>query len=877
MRFTYKGLPDACVLLKSKKLLFRSLKDNIEPPQTKESSNDSDKQITELDSPFLQFTDLEKYDYRNITLYDEKGMDVMCDMALEHFKHFTDKVALKFSVKCIKDELVKIFIICFNYISNYLVLCISNENDLSGEKVMKALDQLLILNQFLLFTLNEKKNPIILGQYDIAITRIAKEAIDQVHKQLTTPDKCKDKVFIATFLCYQLQILAMMVALNEGRNFMKTAATESIKTSFETFGFSVKSSISNPLIKEIYRTHLGDNETWVTLDQEHIKAAIGSDRIKFYIIQLSSQIKSPRFSLRHMTLFYLLKFLQLFSLEENVTIKEHIFELIASVLKDNLEFVEEKALKKDLTLEDMISIEIAFSESLVCLSMLKRTAPKTSDHSALLDKLGFMHFLKPVIECYLKLALKFHLIVTFSKDTGYNEESKWKSVSYRTTHDYVSGIFNFLHKVKNAKDQVGLTRISRSGSSAATILTLVEEILGTLIKSIDFIEGTDNELLMLKVYLAEYLFDNRLTMSRQTAEHVIKLITSKRFHYTSPHPLLDSESQQELPLEEITNKRIITLLQHIIEYDKTWAEIILQHLVKLIPELLRDEECLFGLCKLIYCGVTGEFRDNSSFYKKIFKESSEPLTFQSYNKIEPRGESKAIKGFIDIKGVSELTNTLLTKFYTNGTKLIESDRVIRMVESLFLEIIGLPLISHQVLSEIPLIISFMEYIKIGPDPNAVIVKFLEKLLAAIKYKSKIHEKVHELINEKSNYLPRHIITFIRTNIQSKNTRDVMLTIPFIELLVKFITQEPKAPSVKGHQTAIGNIVDLEMLLDEQKEHMNEPYIGQMLKVFLMFLGKLQENNKTEAIKLNNSSIIREKKFYKFFKELISKVELVCDV
>jgi len=874
MRFTYKGIADASVSFKSKKVLFRSLKDNTEPVQAKEgslskSSIDSDKQTTEFDSLLQHFTGLGKFDYRNIMLYDNESMSAMCDMALEYFKWFTDKVALEFSPRSLKDELVKIFIICLNYVSNYLVLCISGESDLSSEQMRKALGQLLILNQLLLFTLNDKKNPIILGQYDIPIIRIAKEAIDKVHKQLTTPDKCKDKALIATFLYYQFQILAMIVALNEGRSFMKTAATESIKSSFETFGFSVKGSISNPLIKEIYKTQLGDNETWVTLSQEHMKAAIGFDKVKFYIIQLSPEIKSPRFSLRYMTLFYLLRFLQLLSLDENIFVKEQALELVASVLKDNLEFVEDKATKKNLTLEDMINIEIAFAENLVCLSMLKRTAPKTGDHSALLDKLGFLHFFKPVIESYLRLALKFHLIITFE-----GKDAKWETVSYKTTRDYVSGIFNFLNKVKNA---TGLTRMSRSGSSVATILTLVEETLGTLIKNIDSIEGTENELLIIKAYIAEYLFDNRHTMSRQTAEHVIKLIASKRFHYTSPYPLLDSEMQQELPLEKITNKRIITLLQHIIEYDKAWAEIILQHLVKLIPELLKDEEYLFGLCKLIYCGVTGEFHDNDSFYKKIFKENSEPITYQSYNKIELRGESKAIKGFIDIKGVSELTNTLLTKFYKDGNKLIESDRVIRMVENLFLEIIGLPLISQQVLNEIQLVTNFLEYIKVESDSNGVTVKFLEKLLAAIKYKPKTYEKVHDLINEKSNYLPQHIITFIRTNFQSTNTRDIMLAISFVELLVKFVTQEPKAPSIKGHQTAIGNIVNLENFLDDQRKHMDKPYIGRMVKVFLMFLGKLQENNKSEAIKFNKSSIIREKKFYKFLKELISKVKLVFNV
>lgn len=878
MRLNYKGFADLSASFKAKKVLFRSLQEKADASglKTKErslskSSTDSDKQTTEFDAMLHHFPDLEKFDSRNITLYDEEDLESKCTIALEHLKLFIDKLAFESSPKIVKDEVVKVFVICFNRVTKHLVSHILGESVDFNERQM--VEQLLTLNQFLLFTLGERKSPIILGQYDISIVKVAKEALDLVHKQLTAPDKCKDKLLIATFLCYQFQIVAMMVALNEGRSFMKTAATESIKDGFEIFGLSLKGSLNNPILKEIYKTRLGNDETWISLNQEHVKVAVGFEKVKFYMVQLSPAIRPPQFSLRYMTLFYILKFLQLISLDDNPSVKEHVLELVASILKDNLNLLEEESTKKDLSKEELADVEIAFTECLTCFNLIKRTAPKAGDPSALLDRLGYMHFLKPAIESYLRLALKLSLVVTFDAET------KWESVSYKTTRDYVAGVFSFLSKVKNAKDPASLARISRS-SSAATILTLVEETVGNIIRNVDSVQGSESELQVLKAYIAEYLFDNRHTMSRQTAEHVIKLISSKQFHYTSPKLLkafADSSAAQTSPLEKITNKRIITLLQHIIEYDKNWAEIILQHLVKLIPELLSSEESLFGLCKLIYCGVTGEFHDNASFYEKVFGASYEPLTFQSYSRIEPRWESKAIKGFIDIRGVAQLVETLLVRFYKDGVKLVESDRVIRIVETLFLELIGLPLISQQLLGEIPLVTTFLDYVKVGPDPNRITAKFLEKLLAAIKYKQKSHDKIHDLMGERSSYLPLHIVGFVRAKFRQTQTHDVALAIPFLELLVRFVSQETKAPSVRTHQIALSNIINLEELFELQRRNMSAPYIGRIIKVLLMLLGKLQENNETVVAKVNSSSLITKKEIFSFLKELVHKVLLGSDL
>ena len=83
----------------------------------------------------------------------------------------------------------------------------------------------------------------------------------------------------------------------------------------------------------------------------------------------------------------------------------------------------------------------------------------------------------------------------------------------------------------------------------------------------------------------------------------------------------------------------------------------MNYFIDLVQKNLNDKELLFGLYKLIYCGVTGEVQDNKSYSIKIL---SKDIETGKYIKYQEDNDSKAIKGFLEIKGILKLLNLLST-------------------------------------------------------------------------------------------------------------------------------------------------------------------------------------------------------------------------
>ena len=125
----------------------------------------------------------------------------------------------------------------------------------------------------------------------------------------------------------------MMVTVNEGRSFMKTAASDFRKMAIETFERRIRLSLNNITVKQIYNYFLGNYETWNTIGLNHVIMSVGLEKKKFHIISLKGK-HNTRFSLRYMNLYYVLKILKLLPLDENLVLKERILDLAAKVLKD---------------------------------------------------------------------------------------------------------------------------------------------------------------------------------------------------------------------------------------------------------------------------------------------------------------------------------------------------------------------------------------------------------------------------------------------------------------------------------------------------------------------------------------------------------------
>ena len=835
MRSMYKSFGDPGSF-SYKKTLFKPLV-NTEGNYFTQPKFEDKKQS--FDSVLKYFPRLEKYDHKNISLYSEYERD-KCHLALEAFKSYLTRESVV-SLKILKDDVLKVFVITFNCFTS---LFVSSE---SIEEMEASIKYISILNQFLLFTLGEQKNPFTLGRHDASIILIIKKALADVNRQLITSNKYGDSSLVAGFLCYQFQALAMIIALNEGRSFMKTAALDSIKVVLETFACMYEEMLANEVLRKVYEIRLGEDEMWVTLDKLHVKIAIGFSKKKFTIIQLNSPPENPHFSLRYMILYYILKSIRLLPLEENPLMKEKILKIVAVVLKDNRGVL---TIKDPITSKDMIGIEIVLNEYLVLFNIIKRIIPKVGDPLARLDKFDYINYLIPIIEKYFNVVMRLDLMVKCSQVNDCVE------LSYKTTNDYLSGLFNFLDKVRDAKSSISLLKTTKSEikGSTAIILNFIEEVTGKIVQSIDTIEGTEHGLEILKFYIIEYLFDNDNLFSKQTAEHILKLLMSTRFHFTSPkslQSLFDSKVTRETSLENETNKRMVALVNKVMECDKIWAETILDHFITLIPTLLNDEESLFGICKFIYCGVTGNCISNLSFFNKLFNKEYEEVKDMRNIKKKQKEESKSIRGFVNIKGIHKLIDILLMRVYEDGVRVSKSENAVIMIEQLLLELAGLPLVAQQLLSEVSLPAKFLNYINVACDPRKITVKLLTILLRLVRQSEKI--------NENDNYLPTQIIGYIR-----ENTDKPKEALKFARVIINFLTQEANTPPITNHQLAINNIVDMKHVLKILEESNDKAYIGKQLITTLEYLNVVQRNNNYVTKKISN--LIRNNKMYLLIKQ-----------
>ena len=692
------------------------------------------KEIVEL------FPELDKFDQKSAITYTHSKLNSMCDSATDYLKEIIAAYDVKMEKifdQELNENVIKVYVICFNYFTNYLVKFLSSETPIPVGKAHKSLKKLHILNKFLMMTVGTKNNPIILGQYDVIIIQIINEILNIGHKQLTSHNKFKNIPLATPFLCYQFQILVMLVSMNEGRSFMKVAALDSIKVIYETLERFAKMCFTDPVLKEIYSIRLGKSENWISIN--NVMIAYAFNRKKFSLIQLGPLASTPQFSLRYIIFYYILKIAQLLSFDDNPIMKERLLGLVLLLVKDGTEFIEAKLEQKEpLTKEELADVEIVLNESLVSANIIKRILPRIADPFAMLEKLGFIQIIKRFIELLIISSLEFGLV-------GLPEEMKKNEItdcaSYKVAKDYIYGVFNFLSKLKNTKDLVGPatpTRIAFKGSKDS-FLTLIEEITCRIIEGIDNLKGKEEHLQLAMTYLVEYLFDNRKLISRQSAEYIIKLISSNRFHYTSPKSL--EENELELPLEKLTNERICILLVDIIEYERTWAETILQHLINTIRMLLNNEKLLFGLCKLILCGVSSKCLDNSEFYKIIFEPNRKEMNFEQYSKLLINTKSKIIKSFIEIKGINELMNILLNDCHKKNA----NKKSIMIIEGLFLELAGIPSIAEQIIGRLSVSMVFLDYLKYGDTARNVVVSFVEKLIIEFKYNRKFSDAINEKI------------------------------------------------------------------------------------------------------------------------------------
>ncbi len=835
-----------------------------------------------------QFAGTDKLDFKSVISYwkgEEKALDERC----AHVCAFFDLViqtlgqyATSLSGKTVREELLKIYVIVFRQVSVSLqtLVLFREENEPSAvqdKELSVLLSQRGTLNDFLLLLMQDRKNGAVLGQYDVSLMQVVGQSVSQLHDRLLRAKKLRNPSAVAAMLHRDFESAAILAGFNECRMLTKAASCDCIRFAFEMLERGLRTSVSVRVFKELYSQPLESGEEWTEGPLGHVRLATRFGKKKLAVVKLGTG--SAGFSLRYISAYYALKLVQLLIAKKAFHEEEKMMETVAMVLKDT-----DETLGRAGTAADLVRIELALNENLVCFNIIKRVLPVADDPFVLLDKLGYIQTLKGALETHMAAALRLRL-VAFNCPVGQPVE---EAVSYKKTHDYVAGAFGFLNHLKNMKSSRPLKSTSKSSKGSVSVMT--EERVGDIISTIDSAVSSEPELLVLKTYLVEYLFDNRHVVSRQTAEHIIRLIGSVAFHFTSPadgfkdlEPGHEAKPQDEL--EKLNSRRIAMLLSETIAYDKAWAEIILKHMMEQVMVLYRKEEHLFGLYKLIYCVLTHEVHDNVSFSQTILKNWPEELTYARYSQCEHLSEDKAVQAFIDVKGIAGIVGILQLTYKAimlqaqnvDGTKPISI--AVQMTEQLFLRLNDIPAVAEQTLSQPALVGEFLECLSLGPHIQRVIVSLLQKLLANVKYGS--GKVAVPGSPDRTAYLPLRLLDFVTSRAKPGRPELTGPLLPILDLLVSFVVPEPGLHSISVHQAVLnsnGALAAFFQIVRDNQYHQtvlrpdrSTPLVGKLLGALLSFTGGLQYQNDSVAAEVSDSPLVARKGLYRFLKDCVNQV------
>jgi len=666
------------------------------------------------------------------------------------------------------DYVFKIVIKCFYYYHENI--------SPSNLQNIRTLNTLLIL-----YLYGEPKSMIKEGQ-------LLFKSVKTMHEQLKNN---KVNIFKAAKLIhYQYQGFSILAALDGSKEFVKLYA--------EALEKGIRESCDK--LNDCYEVALGKEEYWMTSLKDHVKVNYLFNRKILTVVKFSEDRMSHRFTPRYECLYYTKKAIKLLATKESQALLEKLLETIMTLLKLKSTLLKQEKLPTN-------NVESHLNEILICFNIIKHII--NNPNPPLLSKLNDLSFLKPLIYSYITLIFKHKFL--------YNTYDENEIISYRTTHDYLSGLFRFMSEVKNAKE---FTSYTRSTNTKTSILKLFEEIINELLK---YIENS----IILKDYIVEYLYKNNRNITKQTVECLVKIVETTSF--TAPKSI--SGEIKEQGMKALTNKRIVSLLNTILNDDKFWAESILGHLIELIKELYNNKELLFGIYKLIYCGLTNTVCSNIEFYTKLFTKA-EVIVDKEY--------SKAIKGFANIEGTTQILNVIINDLYKT-----ELEDIIEMTSKFIIILLDIPLLAEKLLKESALIMKVLE----ASHSISFTTRFIQKLLELVKQSAKITE----------DYLP---LALIKLTINNKNTEKTLI---FIKLVINFLSQE--FTSIVVHQAFLKERIDLPSLFIT-------PLTGEIAILYMRLVYKLQKNNDQVAKDIKKSKLIKGKVLYKFIKDCIQKVNVV---
>jgi len=503
---------------------------------------------------------------------------------------------------------------------------------------------------------------------------------------------------------------------------------------------AIEESFKSISLKEIYKKQFSGEERWETDKQQYVKVVVELNRKKLLMIWFAKE--PPKFSIRFIGIYYIQKLIQGLSLDNKN--KGDLLILLTEILKDTSEELKESMKEAN---------EVALNEIMICFNIIEIIY---SDE--LFNNWDYTSSLITLTENYFNSLIKYKLLGSITN-----------TILNTPMSDYAANFFEFLNNL-NKKE-------------------VRWEMLNKMLMKV--IEKLDTDIREIKYYIVEYICNDK-----NANVLIMNLLSTKAICFTSPLKGIIEESSfiLEDPLEKLISKRLIRILNKRIE---SRPEETFEYLLKELREHIQEEGAVFGICKLLYCGIIKKEKSNKSYNEMVRK----PYDYKRYLIYKDLEQPKS---FINTKGIIELTNILFKSF--NVT-----------IELLIGELVNLKGIADQLLHDNKIFKEILEYSK---KSNIL----LKRLLFIIKYKG-------DDMTDNDSEVVLKVLDFLN----SIDNEDELVS--FSKLIADFIAHKEDDPSnhkLKKMLTKANEIL-FNTLNKSTKRVLN------LLKNYLLFLREPQVN------------------------------------
>lgn len=765
-----------------------------------------------------------------------------CGAAIKYFGGIVGRVdfGCGLSQRFLAESALDVLMLCLQY--RHL------KEVVKGDK--KLIEDLRMLHKFLISSIGHKGNDIIIRQYGPILFQIINNNLTAIHNEAKSIQLISQLIYIQ----YQLLgILLKLIAMSE----MKTmSANEIINKSFEIVERFMKTSFGDELLEGVYEYPIKSSEFLADSVQGHIKIAACVSKPLFFLIHLKKVEAAPEFSLKYLCLHYLNEILQLMASHKIDIVKEKLMDLLLVVLKKALiNFDKKMCCYRD--------VEIALNETAMGFTILKTISQAMHDPLELFCKPEHKQFFNSLFDSYTTSVIR-HELIAFA-DAPF---SSCRVVSYKSTYDYIAVLFKLFSALNELQGSACCTE-SPKAPAKFSMLAASEEFIGKLIKELDEVKGYKKGVRVVTDYIIEYLSDSAHSISRQRAECAVNLLSASSINFTAPATLASVRLAE--PAESLRNRRVLATLKRTIEGNKFWAETILRHLVEVAKSKCGEEETMFGLCKLLYCAVAGEVCGNRRFGEIVFGKVVKTVDYKSYAGSVQRGESKAVKGFISIKGINTLMLLLRSITSGNAHKKRSENKAATILEGLILRLIEVPDIAEQLIDHPSTAMDFLNYPR-----SEVVAQFVGTLLKMAKFG--YEENTCESVSAAA-YFPSAIILHLTHILSEDDKEDEELgkAILLMKLVEDFLDQEDKVPLAKDRQALVSKNIKMKVMLKALKKKCSHRLIGKAVKRFLGLVCKLQLHNEEVAKQVCGPKALNVNKLCKFLKRLVINVSFVATI